>query len=71
MNRSAPDPGNMEILHHFAMGAVRDERLKPFFAGDICSVCSMTEPLVAPSDAHATSLEIAEDSEIFRLNHCN
>lgn len=68
MNCSAPDTGNMEILHHFATDAVRGRWLKPLLAGEIRSVYSMTEPAVASSDARNVSLEITEDGDGFRLN---
>ena len=68
MNCSAPDTGNMEILHHFATDPVRERWLPRLLAGEIRSVYSMTEPAVASSDARNISLEIREDGDGFRLN---
>jgi acyl-CoA dehydrogenase len=68
MNCSAPDSGNMEILHHFATDSVRERWLPPLLEGEIRSVYSMTEPAVASSDARNISLQITEDGDGFRLN---
>jgi acyl-CoA dehydrogenase len=68
MNCSAPDTGNMEILHHFGSEAVRERWLRPLLDGDIRSVYSMTEPAVASSDARNVSLQITKDGDGFRVN---
>lgn len=67
MNCSAPDTGNMEILHHFATDEVREQWLPDLLDGKIRSVYSMTEPAVASSDANNISTRITEENGGFRI----
>jgi acyl-CoA dehydrogenase len=67
-NCSAPDTGNMEILHLFATEEQRRRWLDPLLSGEIRSCFAMSEPDVASSDATNIQTSIRREGEEWVIN---
>ena len=67
-NCSAPDTGNMEILHRFGTPVQQEQFLRPLLDGETRSCFAMTEPWVASSDATNISSRIVRDGDHYVIN---
>jgi acyl-CoA dehydrogenase len=67
-NCSAPDTGNMELLHRFATPAQRTQWLTPLLEGRIRSAFAMSEPDVASSDPTNLQTTVRREGDGLVLN---
>ncbi len=67
-NCSAPDTGNIELLHRFASPAQRAQWLQPLLEGRMRSAFAMSEPDVASSDPTNLQTTVHREGDALVLN---
>jgi acyl-CoA dehydrogenase len=67
-NCSAPDTGNMELLHLFASPEQNRRWLQPLLQGEIRSAFAMSEPDVASSDPTNLQTRVVQQGDAWVIN---